>query len=55
MDADRNPIRLYQKKLESTLKRAIECIAQLNDEDINWRPNRESNSIAQLILHMAGI
>jgi hypothetical protein len=54
MDAEKAPLRLYQKKLESTLERAKECIARLNDEDINWCPNRESNSIAWLVLHMAG-
>lgn len=30
------------------------CIDQLDDEQLWWRPNAQSNSTANLILHMAG-
>lgn len=30
------------------------AIAQLSDEDINWRPNAASNSIAILVHHLSG-
>lgn len=30
------------------------CFAQLTDEDIWWRPNEESNSIGNLMLHTSG-
>ena len=30
------------------------CLEQLNDEQIWWRPNQESNSIGNLILHLCG-
>lgn len=30
------------------------CIARLNDEQIWWRPNDQSNSIANLLLHLNG-
>lgn len=30
------------------------CLEQLNDEDVWWRPNEESNSIGNLILHVEG-
>ncbi|HEV8604165.1 MAG TPA: DinB family protein [Tepidisphaeraceae bacterium] len=29
-------------------------INQLSDEDLNWRPNPQSNSITNLILHICG-
>lgn len=29
-------------------------IAQLDDEQVNWRPNARSNSIANLVVHMRG-
>jgi hypothetical protein len=32
----------------------LSVINQLSDEDINWRPNEESNSIANLVIHIAG-
>jgi len=30
------------------------CLEQLSDEQIWWRPNQESNSIGNLILHLCG-
>jgi uncharacterized damage-inducible protein DinB len=30
------------------------CLEQLSDEQIWWRPNSESNSIGNLILHLCG-
>lgn len=30
------------------------CIAQLSDEQIWWRPNEQSNSIGNLVLHLSG-
>jgi hypothetical protein len=30
------------------------AIAQLNDEQINWRPNEASNSVALIIHHLSG-
>ncbi len=30
------------------------CLEQLTDEQIWWRPNEESNSIANLLLHLSG-
>ena len=30
------------------------CLQQLTDEQIWWRPNKESNSIGNLILHLCG-
>lgn len=30
------------------------CLEELTDEDIWWRPNEESNSIGNLVLHLVG-
>src|SRR5688572_27072869 len=37
----------YQPKIER-------CLERLNDEQIWWRPNAESNSIGNLVLHLCG-
>jgi len=37
----------YQPKIER-------CVEKLSDEQIWWRPNEESNSIGNLILHLCG-
>ncbi|MFD3448351.1 DUF1572 family protein [Microbacteriaceae bacterium 4G12] len=34
--------------------RMISAINQLNDDDLNWRLNLESNSIANLVIHISG-
>jgi len=30
------------------------CLEKLNDEDVWWRPNEESNSVGNLLLHISG-
>ena len=37
----------YLPKIES-------CLAELTDEQIWWRPNAESNSIGNLLMHLEG-
>jgi uncharacterized damage-inducible protein DinB len=39
---------------EHHLPRVIRCLELLSDEDIWWRPNRSSNSIGNLVLHLTG-
>lgn len=39
---------------EEYLPKLERCLAQLNDEQIWWRPNPESNSIGNLVLHLCG-
>lgn len=34
--------------------RMTAAIIQLNDEDLNWRPTSESNSITNLVVHISG-
>lgn len=47
-------IRMHRDRLRDLHRRAVAAIEQLRDEDVNWRPSEESNSIANLVLHMAG-
>lgn len=47
-------IAMHRDKLADLHRRAAAAIAQLGDDDVNWRPNAESNSIANLVIHMAG-
>ena len=32
----------------------LECLAQLSDEEIWWRPNAASNSVGNMVLHLSG-
>jgi len=41
-------------KFEQIRNRMILVIDQLTDDQVNWRPNKESNSIANLIVHIEG-
>ncbi len=39
---------------EESMSRIEKCLSRLTDEQIWWRPNGESNSIGNLILHLSG-
>ena len=39
---------------EEYLPKVERCLEQLNDEQIWWRPNEQSNSIGNLLLHLSG-
>lgn len=41
-------------KMRDLSRRTTDALAQLSDADINWRPNEESNSIENLVLHLVG-
>lgn len=47
-------IQMHRTKLSDQLRRARQAIEQLGDNDVNWRPNAESNSVANLVVHIAG-
>ena len=36
------------------LPRLVACVEKMSDEDIWWRPNEQSNSAGNLILHLCG-
>ena len=43
-------LRIY----EECLPRILRCIDLLDDQEIWWRPNENSNSIGNLVLHLCG-
>jgi uncharacterized damage-inducible protein DinB len=45
---------LLVNKFQEIKTRIERVLEQLNDDDVNWRPNESSNSIANLIIHMDG-
>lgn len=47
-------IQIHREKLQDLLRRSSEALEQISDQDANWRPNPESNSIANLVVHMHG-
>jgi uncharacterized damage-inducible protein DinB len=48
-------LRQWRSRLEERfLPRIIECLAQLSEEEVWWRPNAASNSVGNLLLHLCG-
>lgn len=45
---------LLLTKFEEIHRRLLSVLDQLDDEQVNWRPNDSSNSIANLIVHICG-
>src|SRR6187431_3136021 len=43
-------LRLY----DESLPRILQCLELLNNDQVWWRPNEESNSIGNLVLHLCG-
>jgi len=39
---------------EESMPRLLQCIKEVNDEQLWWRPNENSNSIGNLVLHLTG-
>jgi uncharacterized damage-inducible protein DinB len=58
MTADSVPRAFIDRAIEfltgDYLPKIERCLEQLNDEQIWWRPNAESNSIGNLVLHLCG-
>ena len=46
-DAARHALREAHEKI-------VHCVDQLGDEQVNWRPFEQQNSIANVILHLCG-
>jgi uncharacterized damage-inducible protein DinB len=48
-------VRQWRIRLEDRfLPRVVDCLAELSDEEIWWRPNDASNSVGNLVLHICG-
>ncbi|GGA45276.1 DUF1572 family protein [Paenibacillus physcomitrellae] len=45
---------LLLTRFQDIHKRMLLALDQLDDEQVNWRPNASSNSIANLIIHISG-
>jgi uncharacterized damage-inducible protein DinB len=43
-----------RRLLDESLPRIRKCVAELSDEDLWFRPNEQSNSVGNLILHLCG-
>ncbi|WP_456287907.1 DUF1572 domain-containing protein [Paenibacillus sp. AK002] len=43
-----------EDKFENIRSRILKALVQLNDEQVNWRPNHSSLSISTLIRHIEG-
>lgn len=42
------------KKFEEIKRRTVKALEQLNDEQVNWKPDHTSHSISTLIKHIEG-
>ena len=48
-------VRQWRTRLEERyLPRIVDCLGELSEEEIWWRPNDASNSIGNLVLHVCG-
>ncbi|MDU0201005.1 DUF1572 family protein [Paenibacillus sp. MAH-36] len=45
---------MLNDRFEVIERRIVLVLEQLNDEQVNWRPNESSNSISNLIVHISG-
>lgn len=53
-DPGMETIGVLRTKVADFHQRAAKVIGRLSDADLNWRPNEESNSVANLVVHLAG-
>ncbi len=53
-DRSESLIDSLRARYQDLLRRNTAAIGQLSDADLHWRPNPESNSIANLVVHMVG-
>ncbi|REK58843.1 MAG: hypothetical protein C6W55_02715 [Thermobacillus sp.] len=54
MDVAMELIDSMMPKFRSEMRGILKVIEQLDEEDIPWAPNIESNSIANLVAHIRG-
>lgn len=45
---------LIRRICEENIPRILKCITNLSEEQLTWRPNNHTNSVANLILHLNG-
>jgi len=55
IDINANVLEALRLRITKVLPDQIRsCLAQLNDEQVWWRPNEKSNSVGNLVLHIRG-
>jgi len=47
-------LEVRRRLIEESTPRIQKCLDRLTDDQIWWRPNKESNSIGNLVLHLSG-
>lgn len=45
---------LIRRICQESIPRILKCITHLSEEQLTWRPNNHTNSVANLILHLNG-
>lgn len=45
---------LIRRICEESIPRILKCLTHLSEEQLTWRPNNHTNSVANLILHLNG-
>ena len=53
-DVGRLFIEETRKKLAAAHGKIVHCIEQLSDDQLNWRPFEQHNSLANILLHLCG-
>lgn len=51
---DESILLLHRDKMLDLERRWVTALQQLNDDDVNWRVNDMSNSIANIVVHVIG-
>lgn len=54
MDDAEHMLRIVRATLEGQKELAEKAMAQLDDDDLHWTPDPESNSVAIIVKHLAG-
>jgi len=50
-----NFIELHRQQLAGLRRKAAKTVGRLSRQDLAWRPNVESNSVANLVFHLNGL
>jgi uncharacterized damage-inducible protein DinB len=45
---------VHRRLVEESIPRIKKCLAELNEEEVWYRPNSNSNSVGNLVLHLCG-
>ena len=54
MDLSADVVTCVRTRLEDLKRRLVATLGRMSPEDLTWRPNRESNSASNLVVHICG-